>query len=364
MDHNASLELVSVSKRFGDVFAVDDLSLSVRKGEFISILGPSGCGKSTTLRMILGLESPTSGEIRVASEIVTHHSPKERQVGIVFQDYAIFPHLSPRENVAFGLKMARVEKRFADREVAEITDLLHLQPILQKKTRDLNAAELQQIAIARTLVTKPKVVLFDEPLSNLEAFVRTRVRAQLRSLQRELGQTAVFVTHDQAEAMALSDRIAVMNHGRLQQYGTPEELYTAPSNLFVAGFIGGPPMNLLPGHARVVGDVLVFSAGTFEKHLQRGGIEVSERQPVYLGIRPEEIELVPSNAGWFNGSVESVEHLGSEAIVTVRAGASTLSILAHPSRVPALGGTVGVLPGGDVRLFDSGSGVLIHSRRD
>lgn len=355
-----ALELTSVVKRFGHLVAVDDLTLSIDRGEFISVLGPSGCGKSTTLRMILGLDTPTSGEIRVNGNVVTHQSPKERQIGIVFQDYAVFPHLSPRANVAFGLKVSGMSVAEQDREIATISELLHLEPIFAKRTRDLNAAELQQIAVARTLVTKPMIVLFDEPLSNLEAFLRTRVRAQLKSLQRQLNQTAVFVTHDQSEAMALSDRIAVMNQGRLQQYGRPEDLYTYPANLFVAGFIGSPPMNLLPGELREQGGRAIFSGDGIALDTGPAVQPPSGSRRVHLGIRPEEITLTPPGRGILGARIEAVEHLGSELVVMARAGAHTIKVLAEPNVVPAVGDSVGLaLDPNRLRLFDSQTGALI-----
>ena len=338
-----ALELTSVIKRFGALLAVDELALPVESGEFVSVLGPSGCGKSTTLRMILGLEAPTSGEIRVNGRVVTHQSPKERQIGIVFQDYAVFPHLSPRDNVAFGLKVAGMAASEQDREISTISEsLLHLQPIFEKRTRDLNAAELQQIAVARTLVTKPTIVLFDEPLSNLEAFLRTRVRAQLKSLQRQLKQTAVFVTHDQSEAMALSDRIAVMNQGRLQQYGPPEELVSdarqslrrglhwQPSDEFCSPESCRSRMGRVSSAAR---ESRLISAACRARRPRSGGF--------IWGFVRRKSNSAPPGKATIPARVEAVEYLGSELVVKTRVGAAAVDVLAPLTAVPPAGDPVG-----------------------
>jgi ABC-type Fe3+/spermidine/putrescine transport system ATPase subunit len=285
------LELESLTKRFGDVVAVDDLSLEVPRGEFLSLLGPSGCGKTTTLRMLAGFEVPTAGAIRVAGRDVAHLPPQRREVGLVFQNYALFPHLDVFENVAFGLKAKGVRGSDLGKRVAAALERVDLQGYEKRAVQALSGGQQQRVALARALAPEPPVLLLDEPLSNLDAALRERTRDELRTLLKRVGITAVFVTHDQEEAFALSDRIAILRDGRLQQLGTPEELYRYPANPFVAAFVGRA--NFLPGR-------LVESEGETGVAELSGGARWKVRLHgngsgrVRVLVRPEALRLTPA----------------------------------------------------------------------
>ena len=249
----ASIEFEHVTKRYKDGFeAVRDMSLEVRDGEFMILVGPSGSGKSTALRMVAGLEDITDGELRIGGEVVNDRAPKDRSVAMVFQSYALYPHMTVRENMGFALKLAKVPRREIDRKVTEAARILDLEPHLDRKPANLSGGQRQRVAMGRAIVRSPNAFLMDEPLSNLDAQLRVQTRAEIARLQQQLGTTTLYVTHDQIEALTLGDRIAVMRAGVLQQVGPPEEIYGRPDNLFVAGFIGSPAMNFLPG--RLEGD--------------------------------------------------------------------------------------------------------------
>ena len=260
------------------VIAVDDLSLEVGDGEFLILVGPSGCGKSTALRMVAGLEKISAGEIRVDGQRINDVPPKERDIAMVFQNYALYPHMTVAKNLAFGLKQRKTPREDLQRRVAEMSDLLGLESLMQRRPGQLSGGQRQRVAMGRALVREPKVFLLDEPLSNLDAKLRVQMRAELKKLHHRLGITTLYVTHDQVEAMTLGDRIAVMNDGALQQLGVPQDVYDQPANVFVAAFIGSPPMNLLRGEA--VGGVV--SAETFS--FGRDGLADG---PVTVGVRPE-----------------------------------------------------------------------------
>jgi ABC-type sugar transport system ATPase subunit len=326
------LALKGLSKKFGDNVILDRLDLSVEKGEFLVLVGPSGCGKSTVLRMIAGLEDPTSGEVWIDGKDVTRREPKERHIAMVFQSYALYPHMSVFENMAFGL---RVRRRLPEPEirerVREAASMLQLEELLDRKPRQLSGGQRQRVALGRALVRKPKVFLFDEPLSNLDAHLRNQMRAEIRKLQQNLGVTAVYVTHDQTEATTMGDRIALLQGGRLQQAATPTEIYQRPANRFVAGFIGSPEMNFLPGY----------------RYGQPAGIT--------LGIRPEDVRL---GAGTWRGRVELVENLGAQALLHVRteAGETVLALVSQRG-APAVAAAVsfGWDPA-NARLFNEKTG--------
>jgi ABC-type Fe3+/spermidine/putrescine transport system ATPase subunit len=289
------LRLEALSKRFADTTAVSDLSLEVGEGEFLSLLGPSGCGKTTTLRMIAGFETPTSGRIRMRDRDVTVLRPQERAIGMVFQNYALFPHLDVYENVAFGLKAQGFARSDIRGRVDRALDLVDLPGYSQRKVQELSGGQQQRVALARAIAPEPPLLLLDEPLSNLDAALRERTRAELRALLKRLGMTAVFVTHDQAEAFELSDRIAILDKGRLQQLGTPDELYLAPANAFVAAFVG--KANFLAGRVVAVDDgrlEIELPGGARLPARAAGRVEVGGE--VRLMIRPEALHLTPESA--------------------------------------------------------------------
>jgi multiple sugar transport system ATP-binding protein len=309
----AKVEFDDVSKVYGDgTRAVDRLDLEVDDGEFVVFVGPSGCGKTTALRMVAGLEEITGGVVRIGDRVVNDLTPKNRDIAMVFQSYALYPHLSVRDNIAFPLKIARLARDEVQRRVGGAAGILDLEPYLQRKPRALSGGQRQRVAMGRAIVREPKAFLMDEPLSNLDAKLRVQMRADIKKLQTDLGVTTIYVTHDQVEAMTMGDRVAVMRKGRLQQVAPPEELYEKPVNVFVAGFIGSPAMNILQvrveGGAAVVGDA----------RLPVPELVAQEGKDILLGIRPESFEdasLAPADQPRLRGHVELREALGSEVLV-------------------------------------------------
>ncbi|MFI6519643.1 ABC transporter ATP-binding protein [Spirillospora sp. NPDC050679] len=319
----AEIVLDGVGKRFPDgTVAVHDMDLTIADGEFIILVGPSGCGKSTTLNMIAGLEDITTGELRIDGERVNERAPRDRDIAMVFQSYALYPHMTVRENIGFPLRLAKVDKAEADKKVAEVSQLLDLDELLDRRPANLSGGQRQRVAMGRAIVRDPKAFLMDEPLSNLDAKLRVQMRTMISRLQNRLGTTTVYVTHDQTEAMTLGDRIVLMRKGVVQQVGSPEDLYEHPHNLFVAGFIGSPSMNFLP--ARVSGDVLETVIGEIPL-LDRMRVALSEHgnpAEVILGVRPEafaDAQLVRERDPQgrdryrtFGGHVDVLESLGAE----------------------------------------------------
>jgi multiple sugar transport system ATP-binding protein len=287
-----SITLENVEKAFGATKIIQGASLEIEDGSFVVFVGPSGCGKTTLLRLIAGLEDVTGGQIRIDGADVTDVPPAKRGLSMVFQSYALYPHMSVRGNIAFGLKMAGSPKAEIDRKVESAASILNLTPYLERKPRDLSGGQRQRVAIGRAIVREPKAFLFDEPLSNLDAALRVQMRQEVTRLQRQLATTAVYVTHDQVEAMTMADRIVVLNAGRIEQYGSPLELYEHPANLFVAGFIGSPKMNFIG--KEIAGQ---FGAAT-------------------IGVRPEHIAVAREGEGW-EGTVGVAEHLGSDTFIYV-----------------------------------------------
>jgi multiple sugar transport system ATP-binding protein len=284
----ARIELDGVSKVFaGEVMAVDDLSLSIDDGEFMVLVGPSGCGKSTVLRLVAGLEEVTDGEIRIGDRDVTDLRPKERDIAMVFQNYALYPHMTVRENIEFGLKLRRTPKAERDRRVLEAARILELEPLLERRPAALSGGQRQRVAMGRAMVREPQAFLMDEPLSNLDAKLRVQMRTQLARLRDRLETTTIYVTHDQVEAMTLGDRVAVLRDGVLQQADTPQTLFGAPANLFVAAFIGSPSMNLV--HATIEGGAAVFAGYRVPLPSDAGLADLDGRR-VVLGIRPSDFE--------------------------------------------------------------------------
>jgi multiple sugar transport system ATP-binding protein len=287
----AAITMNHIVKRYGDGFpAVNDISLDVQDGEFMILVGPSGCGKSTLLRMIVGLEDITSGEMRIGDKVVNKIAPRKRNLAMVFQNYALYPHLTVFENIAFPLRLAKRPEEEVRRRVAEAADLLELNEHLDRKPANLSGGQRQRVAMGRAIVRQADAFLFDEPLSNLDAKLRGQMRTEISRLQRRLGVTTVYVTHDQVEAMTLGDRVAVLRKGVLQQVGTPRELYEQPVNLFVAGFIGSPSMNFLP--ASVEGTHLDTPLGRFDMKDEAKAAAVKDHPVVLVGIRPEAFEDV------------------------------------------------------------------------
>src|SRR5438552_6123598 len=309
----ATVDFDDVSKRFGaDVLAVNDLTLTVNEGEFLILVGPSGCGKTTALRMVAGLEEVTGGEIRVGGRVVNDVAPADRDIAMVFQNYALYPHMSVADNIAFPLRQKRTKKPEVGERVAEVARLLSIEELLQRKPRELSGGQRQRVAIGRALVRRPQAFLMDEPLSNLDAKLRVQMRAELISLHKRLGITTIYVTHDQTEAMTLGDRVVVLNKGLVQQVDTPERLYRHPGNTFVAGFIGSPSMNFLRG--RLEGGAVRLGSQRLELP---GSSPVRDRE-VLVGLRPEDFKLANGDRG-FDAEIQFTERLGPETLAHFRA---------------------------------------------
>ena len=333
----ASVSLVNLCKNFGDVRAVQDLNLEIKDGEFVTLLGPSGCGKSTTLYCIAGLEIPTSGEILFDGKPVSNLSPRDRDVAMVFQDYALYPHKSVYENLAFPLRMRGIGKEIVEAKVPEVAALLGIGTLLDRRPAQLSGGQRQRVALGRAIVREPVVFLLDEPLSNLDAALRVSTRVEIKSLQSQLGTTTVYVTHDQEEAMVLSDRIAVMRDGLLQQYDTPTQIYEAPANAYIAGFIGSPAMNFVKGQIEPVEGMLRFSSGELILDLLPDKMPLSNRRglrearSVVLGVRPGAL-LVSREAfsGAVAGDVLLVEPVGEVTYAQLELGGTVLRASTDP----------------------------------
>jgi spermidine/putrescine transport system ATP-binding protein len=354
------IRLIDLEKRFGGVRAVDGVSLEVGAGEFFSLLGPSGCGKTTTLRMIGGFELPTSGRILLRDRDVTMDPPDKRPVNMVFQHYALFPHLDVGDNIAFGLRRRKVEKQEITRRVGEALELVHLQGYERRKPNQLSGGQQQRIALARALVNRPNVLLLDEPLGALDLKLRRSLQLELKRIQVDVGITFVYVTHDQEEALTMSDRIAVMHAGRVEQLGTPEELYERPATRFVADFIG--TTNLLRGVVEPDGAILLSSG----ERAQVAHDGIAAGTSVELSIRPESITLVPADAiGGIRGTVEQAAYLGTNVTYQVRtAGGLVLSVLASKTgiRLPA-GSEIAVTWSASEALVLGGGGTAIEEEQ-
>jgi multiple sugar transport system ATP-binding protein len=312
----AAVEFREVTKSFGDVVAVDRLSLTVEEGEFLILVGPSGCGKTTALRMVAGLEQVTSGEILIDGKVVNDLPPTNRDIAMVFQNYALYPHMTVAANIAFPLRQQRVKRAEIRERVGEAARLLDIEELLERKPRELSGGQRQRVAIGRALVRRPKAFLMDEPLSNLDAKLRVQMRAELIALHKRLGITTVYVTHDQTEAMTLGDRVLVLDKGVAQQLDTPQVLYREPANTFVAGFIGSPAMNLVEGDAS--GGRLTVGPLTLDRPSALAG-RSADAGRVLVGIRPEDFRLAESGPGAFPARVEFSEQLGPETLAYFRA---------------------------------------------
>jgi ABC-type sugar transport system ATPase subunit len=323
------VELENLTKRWGSVVGADSISLEIEDGEFVAFLGPSGCGKTTTLLMVAGIYKPTEGTIRFDEQVVNHVAPKDRNVGMVFQSYALYPHMTVFRNISYPLKLKKVPKEEMQERAQRVADMMGIGHLMDRKPAQLSGGQQQRVALGRALVKEPQLLLFDEPLSNLDARLRLTMRSEIKRLQMELGITSIYVTHDQVEAMTMADRIAVMKDGKLQAYASAEELYDQPRTLFIAGFVGNPPMNFLDVevirengdyHARREGFDVVVPPDRGEKVVGKGRIT--------LGIRPEDITITDTG---ITGEVYVVEPLGRDDLVNVHIGDAGVHVLADPT---------------------------------
>ncbi|HRS17673.1 MAG TPA: sn-glycerol-3-phosphate ABC transporter ATP-binding protein UgpC [Thermoanaerobaculaceae bacterium] len=355
----AGVAFHGVCKRYGKVSVIEGLDLEIKDHEFMVLVGPSGCGKSTALRMVAGLEEISAGQITIGERVVNDLPPKDRDIAMVFQSYALYPHMTIRENLEFGLKIRKTPPAEMKRLVDEAAQMLGIDHLLERKPKQLSGGQRQRVAVGRAIVRKPSVFLFDEPLSNLDAKLRVQMRAEISKLQQRLQTTCIYVTHDQVEAMTMGHRIAVMKDGKLQQCGTPLEVYEQPANLFVASFIGTPPMNFV--RATLADDGTVLRAGTFTlpvPAMWRGATGGKDGRAVTVGVRPENV-LGPGQeargaTARLSACIEVMEPLGHEVIVHARTGDDVLVAKLDPHRAPRLGDTLELVVELDkLHLFDA-----------
>jgi multiple sugar transport system ATP-binding protein len=307
----ATVRLVNLTKYFDGVVALDHLNLEAEDKEFLVLVGPSGCGKTTALRLIAGLEEPSEGEIHIGERIVNEVSPRDRDIAMVFQNYALYPHMNVYDNLSFGLRLRRHKKPEIERRVRQAAEMLGLEGLLRRRPRELSGGQRQRVAVGRAIVREPQVFLMDEPLSNLDAKLRVQTRAELIKLHRRLGITTIYVTHDQGEAMTMGDRIAVLKDGLLQQLGAPLEVYNHPANLFVAGFIGSPAMNFVPARLERRGDELRIAADSLELPFPRERLREPAGVEVVLGLRPEDIHEARPGLPALQAIVDVLEPMGA-----------------------------------------------------
>jgi multiple sugar transport system ATP-binding protein len=343
----ASVTFKNVYKKFGEFLAVANFNLEIKDKEFLVLLGPSGCGKTTTMRMVAGLEEATSGDIYIDADRINGVLPKYRDVAMVFQSYALYPHLTVEENIGYPLKIRKVPPDERKRRITEVARRVELETMLSRLPKELSGGQRQRVALARAIVRTPRVFLMDEPLSNLDAKLRTQMRAELKHLQHELQVTTIYVTHDQIEAMTLAHRVAVMNRGVIEQLGTPREIYSDPRTLFVAGFIGSPPMNLVPGEVK---NGLFVSDG-----LRMGGIGHVNLSRAVLGVRPEDVQVAGTEDPNINlvAPIYSVELTGENTLVSVRLGGQLMTLRADKTFAGQIDQKIGIKIATDrVFLFD------------
>lgn len=349
----SNLNLNQLVKTFGQTEVLHSIDLGIQDGEFVVLVGPSGCGKSTTLRLIAGLEEVTSGTIEIGGKIVNNLEPKERDIAMVFQNYAIYPHMTVRKNIGFGLRSSKMPRADKDKRIDEIAEILGMTDLLARKPSQLSGGQRQRVAIGRAMVRDPAVFLFDEPLSNLDAQLRTQMRLEIKKLHQRVGATIVFVTHDQVEAMTMADRIVIMKDGYIQQVGTPSEVYHSPANTFVAGFIGSPAMNMIP--ATVAGGMVQLDGGTTVPVAPR----IAGDRKVMLGIRPEDLQPVDGPA-LISGSVNVREPLGHETLIHVGTAHGDIIAKADGRTPPDLGKTVNLgAEAENIHIFDPETGTAL-----
>ncbi|SFI33456.1 ABC transporter ATP-binding protein [Jannaschia pohangensis] len=362
----AGVQLENIVKAYGGLQVVHGIDLEVEEKEFVVLVGPSGCGKSTTLRMIAGLEEISDGKLTIDGRVMNRVAPKDRDVAMVFQNYALYPHLNVAENIAFGLRIRKESKQHIDDAVAEVGGILGLTEYLDRRPADLSGGQRQRVAMGRAIVRQPKVFLFDEPLSNLDAKLRTQMRAEIKRLHKRLGATSIYVTHDQVEAMTLADRIVVMNDGRIEQIGSPMELFLNPANSFVAGFLGAPPMNQIK--ASIVngtdGPVASFAGQKIAlAHLP--GLQNAEGREVIVGIRPEYAQIVTEpRDGAVMADLDLVETLGSEALLHMTVGGDPFVIRTETlGNIATLDAVRGFTAAPElIKVFDAQTGMALSGQ--
>jgi multiple sugar transport system ATP-binding protein len=366
----ATVTFEHVTKRYGDVTAVDDFNLEIGDGEFMVLVGPSGCGKTTSLRMIAGLEEITSGTLRIGDRVVNDVPPKDRDIAMVFQSYALYPHMSVRDNLAFGLKLRKVPKADIEKRVNDAAGILSLEKLLDRKPKELSGGQRQRVALGRAIVREPAVFLMDEPLSNLDAKLRVQTRAEIARLHQRLKTTIVYVTHDQVEAMTMGTRIAVMSDGLLQQVGTPQALYDKPINRFVAGFIGSPAMNFVDVtmDGAEGSPMLKGEGGAINIPLPprlRESVGPTKDRKLVAGFRPEHIEIgeAGQNTATFRANADVVEYLGNEELLHVNAGGRDIVAIVDSEHRVKPGDVLDFhIPIDKLHLFDGEGGQSLTSR--
>lgn len=364
----ADVTLKNIRKNYGDVEVIHGIDLHIKSGEFVVFVGPSGCGKSTLLRMVAGLEDISGGDMYIGDARVNDLAPRDRDIAMVFQDYALYPHKTVRDNMGFGLRLRKFSANEIESRVNSAAETLQITHLLDRLPKALSGGQRQRVAMGRAIVRQPKVFLFDEPLSNLDALLRNQVRAEIKKLHRRVRETVIYVTHDQVEAMTLADRIVVLQDGVIVQVGTPDEIYSQPQHRFVAGFTGSPPMNFLPARLEQQGDAvalrianatpLVLPAALAQRWRTHVGADVE------FGIRPENLSLSQQHADWpvIEAEVELVELLGAENLITFKLGEHELKARLAPNVRPAIGANLAIaLDPTHFHLFDKHSGQVISS---
>jgi multiple sugar transport system ATP-binding protein len=366
----SNLRIENLTKKYGNIKALDDFSLEIKSGEFMVLLGPSGCGKTTAIRCIAGLINPSSGQIYIDEELVNNIPPKNRDIAMVFQNYALYPHMSVYDNIAFPLKMRKKSKSHTEEKINEVANLLGMTDLLNRKPKELSGGQMQRVALGRALVREPKVFLMDEPLSNLDAKLRMYMRTEIKKLQKKVGITTLYITHDQIEAMSMADKIAVMNSGLLQQVGRPQEIYNQPSNIFVAGFVGSPSMNFLECNLIKDTTTIYFESNGISFKPPNTGTGPSSPKPwpktLTIGIRPKDINILDDENEdlvdiKMKGEITFTEMLGDDSIIEVKMGSSLIKVANTNSTLDFSIGNVIILGTSydKIHLFDNYNGKRI-----